>query len=86
MSKKQHIGLSSSNGTPVSPANVVPKLFYQKKSEYSPTGVHCHTVLYYIYVECYLYAFGSSVNKLGMKNCDLDLVLLTNGPIHEVLY
>lgn len=28
---------------------------------------------------CILYPFGSSVNRLGMKNCDLDLVLLTNG-------
>ncbi|XP_067947425.1 speckle targeted PIP5K1A-regulated poly(A) polymerase-like [Watersipora subatra] len=33
---------------------------------------------------CYLYAFGSSINELGMKNCDLDMVLLTNGTIKNM--
>lgn len=35
-------------------------------------------------VACLVYAFGSSVNGLGIKNCDLDLVILTNGPVDQV--
>ena len=54
------------------------------------TALKSNAVLYFLhnavlsFAGCYLYAFGSSVNKLGMKNCDLDLVLLTNGAINEV--
>lgn len=36
------------------------------------------------FLACLAYAFGSSVNRLGMKNCDLDMVILTNGDVTQV--